>query len=199
MRAQSLVTGSREAVPSNPSYFSPKATVFCEGEAAFRTRAARDLGCLLDVDPEVVSWRCLPFELTLGERIHAPDVLVRYRGDRIRILDALEAVDPLIELAARKKGFEYGVIAPDEMEGNRLRNAADLLRYGNYRTPLGDRVRVLATIDEYGSIRLADALTLFREILPMAGLASLVLRRVLSVELDDAMIGPDTFVRRGTE
>lgn len=199
MRTQSSVTGSREAVPSNPSFFSPKATIFCEGEALFRTRAARNLGCLLDLDPDVESWRCLAVQLPLGDQGYLPDVLVKYRGGRHRLLDATDLTDPMITIAAGALGYEHRFVSPSDLDGFRLRNAVDLLRYGNYQTPLGDRIRILATLDEYGSIRLADALTLFREVLPMAGLASLVLRRVLSIELDEALIGPDTLVRLGSE
>jgi hypothetical protein len=80
--------------------------------------------------------------------------------------------------------------------GYRLRNARDLLRYGNFRCPLGDRIRVMAALDEVGSFTVAEGLGLFRECSPMAGLASLVLQRILTLELDDALISPDTLVRR---
>jgi hypothetical protein len=33
--------------------FPPRGTVRCDGPPLFRTRAARDLACLLDVDPDV--------------------------------------------------------------------------------------------------------------------------------------------------
>ncbi|MCV9961948.1 hypothetical protein OIU34_08540 [Pararhizobium sp. BT-229] len=40
-----------------------------------------------------------------------------------------------------------------ELEGSfRLRNAKDLLRCGFYRPPLGDRIRLLAAMDEMGSL-----------------------------------------------
>ena len=75
--------------------------------------------------------------------------------------------------------------------------AINILRYGNYQCPLGDRIRVMATIEEVGSFTVAEGLSLFREISPMAGLASLILQRLIVVDLDDALIGPDTVVRRG--
>jgi hypothetical protein len=58
-----------------------------------------------------------------------------------------------------------------------LKNARDLLRYGAYQTPLGEPVRILAILDDLGSMSFADAVPLFREIQPMAGLASPILCR----------------------
>lgn len=37
--------------------------------------------------------------------------------------------------------------------GFRLKNAKDLLRYGNSNVPLGDRLRLLGALDEHGSTR----------------------------------------------
>jgi hypothetical protein len=38
----------------------PVAAVRYEGGKIFRLRSARDLGCLLDVEPSVASWKCMP-------------------------------------------------------------------------------------------------------------------------------------------
>jgi hypothetical protein len=78
----------------------------------------------------------------------------------------------------------------------RLRNAKELLRYARYDVALSDRIRLLAALDEYSSMTLAEAITAFQETKPVAGLASLVLQRFVSIDLDDELIGPETIVRR---
>ncbi|WP_201271923.1 hypothetical protein [Sinorhizobium meliloti] len=42
----------------------------------------------------------------------------------------------------------------------------------------------------------ADCLRVLRETQPVAALASLILQGLVEVELDDALIGPETMVRR---
>jgi hypothetical protein len=112
-------------------------------------------------------------------------------------MDASDHANGVIEEAAAAAGLAYEVVNREQRErGWRLRNARDLLRYGNYRCPLGDRIRVMAALDEAGSFSIAEGLSLFREIAPMAGLASLTLQRIVSLELDEALIGPETCVRR---
>jgi hypothetical protein len=199
MSSESSSIRDREAVRIDNVSFPPKATVRCTGDPIFRNSAARDLGCLLDVDPQVEAWECLPLKLRLRNAGHTPDFLVRYVTGEIWLVDACEiAGDPEIAEAAARMGIPHKFITRQEREaGLRLRNARDLLRYGNYRCPLGDRIRVLSVLDECGSFTVADGLTLFREVVPMAGLASLILQRILTVDLDDELINPDSTVRRG--
>ncbi len=199
MRTERTSTKLQEVRVPVASSFPPKATMKCDGIPAFRNRAARDLACLLDVDDEVESWTCLPLELRHGDLTHSPDVLVGFvSGTRI-LMDAVDVRGAeWIATAAEEAGYKYRAMKRAEREGGwRLRNARDLLRYGNYQCPLGDRIRVMATIDEVGSFTVAEGLSLFREIPPMAGLASLILQGLIVVDLDDALIGPDTVVRRG--
>ncbi len=136
--------------------------------------------------------------LRVNDRWHAPDFLITYLGGVKWLVDASEEEgDPAVTEAAIREGHRHRFIPREEREsGFRLRNARDLLRYGNYRCPLGDRIRIIATLDEVGSLSVAEALGLFREVAPMAGLASLILQRMLAIELDDALITPDTIVRR---
>lgn len=201
MRSESFSANSGKLAVSGESlFFPPKATIYCQGEPRFRSRSARDLGCLLDVDSHVVSWQCMPLTLEIEGCRHTPDFLVIYDTGRMALLDVSEDAEGATSLAeaAAVLGLEHAFVSRREIqEGPRLRNASDLLRYGSYRTPLGDRVRILALIDELGSIRIADALTVFREVAPMAGLASLILHRFLSVDLDADLIGPEMMVRRG--
>lgn len=88
-------------------------------------------------------------------------------------------------------------VAMEEVDGCfRLRNAKDLLRYGLYRPPLGDRIRILAAMDEMGSLTIAECLSAVVEGRPMPTVAALVLQGFLEVDLDSDMIRPDTQVRR---
>ncbi|UHS61277.1 hypothetical protein HRR99_07000 [Agrobacterium vaccinii] len=199
MRSEITPPEIQDTSNPHPQFFAPKATIKCEGAPAFRNKEARDLACLLDVDPDVKAWRCLPLELCHHDLIHAPDFLVTYCSGAQRLLDAVDMHPiPWIQAASEEEGFEYGVMTrADREEGARLRNARDLLRYGNYQCPLGDRIRVIATIDEVGSFTVAEGLSLFREIAPVPGMATLILQQFISVDLDEALIGPDTVVRRG--
>lgn len=179
--------------------FYPSATVRCEGGKVFRSQAARDVGCLLDVDPTVVSWRCMP--PSLAQLDHSADFEVIYDDGRVILLDSHDRELPTdatpYKEAARLRGAEYRCLSRDDVHGGfRLRNAKDLLRYGNYAVPLGDRLRLLGALDENGSMPIAECLNAFQETKPVAGLAALILNRYLEVDLDDAPLGPETVVRR---
>jgi hypothetical protein len=65
--------------------FHPRGTVRCQGLPLFRNQAARDLGCLLDVDPDVESWSCLPTVLAYGTGMHVPDFAVERSGGTILV------------------------------------------------------------------------------------------------------------------
>ncbi len=184
---------------SKASYFRPLGTVRCQGAPSFRTQLARDLACLLDVDDEVSAWSCMPAELSCDGEVHVPDLLVR-RGDRHALLDAGQGTDlRWVEEAAATRGCTYEVWPPARIrEGFRLANAKDLLRYARWECPLGDRVRLLAGLEENGSLTVAECLGAFTETRPIAGLAALALRRFVSIDIDSAPIGPGTTVRLWT-
>lgn len=181
--------------------FYPSATVRCEGGKVFRSQAARDVGCLLDVDPSVVSWRCMP--TAFGDLSHSVDFEVVHDDGRVILLDAHDRELPTdlaaYEEAARRRSAEYRYLSREDVHGGfRLKNAKDLLRYGNYTVPLGDRLRLLGALDENGSMPIAECLNAFQETRPVAGLAAMILNRYLEVDLDDAPLGPETVVRRIT-
>lgn len=84
-----------------------------------------------------------------------------------------------------------------DLEGSfRLRNSKDLLRYGFYRPPLGDRIRLLAALDDMGSLTVAECMSAVREGRPMPTVAALILQGFLAIDLDETLIGPETQVRR---
>lgn len=179
------------------SMFSPRGTVRCVGKAAFRTQLARDLGCLLDLDDEVEAWSCLPAALGHGEAVHIPDFLAQ-RGGRHALVDVgVDSGRPSFKAEAEGHGYAYETWSAERIrDGFRLRNAKDLLRYANWECPLGDRIRLLAGLDEAGSLTVAECLSAFGETRPMAGLAALILHRFVSIDLDAAPIGPESAVRR---
>lgn len=184
---------------AQPVKFRPFGTVRCQGTPSFRTQLARDLGCLLDMDDGVDAWSCLPAELFHGDERHVPDFLVR-RGDRHELVDAGRGPGYCwLEAAAQDRGCAH-VLQPSALirEGFRLANARDLLRYARWDCPLGDRVRLLAGLEENGPLTVTECLGAFRETRPIAGLAALALRRFVSIDIDSAPIGPSTSVRLWT-
>ncbi len=178
--------------------YYPRGTVRCSADPMFRTRFARDLGCLLDVDPDVVAWLCLPteFETALGP--HVPDFLVDYEGGVRMYIDAVDETEiPEIAEGAALAGLRYRAVPRREVEeGFRLANARDMLRYARCRTPLNDRLRMLSALEEAGSLTIADCFQVFRETQPLTGISWMYLHRLISMDIDEAMIGPDTVVRR---
>ncbi|MGR9449165.1 hypothetical protein [Rhizobium leguminosarum] len=182
---------------SKQSYY-PRGTVRCSGVPMFRSQLARDLGCLLDVDPYVVAWFCLPTDIKTDYGPHVPDFLVDYEDGTSIFCDAVEGEgSPHVTEAAAIAGARYQFVCRSQIDaGFRLHNARDLLRYANYRTPLNDRIRLLAALDEAGSLSIGECLHLFREVAPLTAISWMVLNRMVTIDLDDAMIGPETLVRR---
>ncbi|WP_048707575.1 hypothetical protein [Microvirga massiliensis] len=182
--------------------FPPRGTVRCVGRPLFRTQTARDVGCLLDVDPAVTAWACLPRVLHHRDEWHVPGLAVT-RATHVTLLDAVptSGAPPLpgwVPVAAQSLGHRYEIRHEiDVRDGFRLENARDLLRYASYRISLGDRVRLLALLDEHGPLPLAACMQAVRDARDAIGvIAALALRRFLEIELDEARIGPDTRVAR---
>jgi hypothetical protein len=181
------------------THFRP--TVKGPGHPTFRSKAVRDLSAILDLNRSVLTWSCNPPPLTVGGRDHAPDLRMQDTDGGLWMLDAFDRKLPaeavVIAEAAAQLSYRYRVIDRSEIyDGFRLRNAVDLLRYAGHNVPLGDRVRLLAALDENGSLSFADCLRVIRETQPIAALASLILQELVEVELDEALIGPETMVRR---
>jgi len=190
-----LSAPSEQTVSSTP--FFPLQTVRCDGPAVFRTQLARDIGCLLDVDDDVISWSCGTVKLAMDGITHVPD-LVAERTDGIVLIDAKTrtASPTIIGETAAAAGYQYGPVSRSDLPAIRLRNAKDLLRYARYSVNLDDRIRVLAALDECGTMTLAECLSAFRTTQPVPAFASMVLQRFICVDLDEALIGPESVVRR---
>jgi len=186
-----------EMSPSLVAVFYPLHTIRCSGPVVFRSQLSRDIGCLLDVDDSVISWSCSPQVFAQGDETHHPDFLVE-TFDGGRIIDAAGVVAPPAWMAnaAHILGHGYELISRRDLPPIRLKNAKDLLRYARYEVGLEDRVRLLAALDENGTMTLTDCLGAFRSIAPIPGMASLVLNRFVTMDLDQSLIGPETIVRR---
>jgi len=177
--------------------FYPLSCVRCDGPVLFRDQLARDIACILDVDDDVVSWSCRAVPLSSGDKIYRPDFIVRKGRDQVLVDGVREETAPdWVPEAAQKLGLRYEQMKSSSLPGIRLRNAKDLLRYARYDAALADRIRLLAALDECSSLSVAEALMIFRETKPMAGLASMILHRFVSIDLDERLIGPETVVRR---
>ncbi|NTE82171.1 hypothetical protein G6M16_010665 [Agrobacterium tumefaciens] len=182
-----------------PAIAYSEATIKCVGPALFRSEHARDFACLLDVDPEVVQWSSTPPLLRDGNDEYQLDFLVITESGSFLIDVGLEEPrpPPWVGSLVESMGHHYRPVAMAELEGSfRLRNAKDLLRYGFYRPPLGDRIRLLAALDDLGSLTVAECMSAVREGRPMPTLAALILQGFLEIDLDDALISPETQVRR---
>lgn len=181
--------------------FNPVATVKCDGSPVFRSQAARDAACIFDVNPSITSWSCMPLALDYGGGSHVPDFVVLDEDGGRLLVDASDRVMPVdteeIAASASSHGLRYRRLHTyDVYDGVRLQNAKDLLRYGSAPLTLGDRLRVLAILEEHGNLTITECLTVFTETKPVAGLAQMILRGFVEVDLDTELLGPETIVRR---
>lgn len=192
------ISSSRSTSPENSvQIFYPLSTVRCDGPVLFRDQLARDIACILDVDDDVVSWSCRATTLSNGSQMYRPDFIVRFAHSSFLLDgDREEGPPDWAQAAAEAAGFRYEQRQARSLPRVRLKNAKDLLRYARYEAALSDRIRLLAALDECSSLTVAEALMVFRETKPMAGLASMVLHRFVSIDLDERLIGPETVVRR---
>ncbi|CAN7393873.1 hypothetical protein LJR098_003360 [Rhizobium sp. LjRoot98] len=194
----SISASSGRVASTVPTHiFYPLHTVRCSGPGIFRSQLSRDIACILDVDEAVVSWSCLAVVLTHEDQIYRPDFLVE-RADGLVLVDGRDAEDKpsWVGQNAQDAGYRYETMEPSALSAIRLKNAKDLLRYARYEVPLSDRVRLLAALDEHGTLSVADALAAFAETKPIAGIASLFLQRLISMDLDEGLIGPETIISR---
>lgn len=183
----------------------PTHTLKCLGQPLFRSRAARDYACLLDLEADVVSWRCVIEPIIGGvepEDSHQHNVDFEVCLDNGKVLvdvGAVRETPAWIHDAARRLGCRYQFVATSDFASlPRLQNARDLLRYAGWEAALGDRIRIQMALEEYGSLTLAESLSAIRDGKPMQSIAAMILKGFIIVDLDEAPLGPDTIVRRAT-
>ncbi|WP_105382902.1 hypothetical protein [Neorhizobium alkalisoli] len=191
-----IVARGASSIPTK--IFYPRQTVRCSGPAAFRNQLARDIACLLDVDDSVTSWSCLGESFHHDGETYFPDLIAEREGCRtiIQANEQSEEMPTWLPDGARSAGHEFQVLKRDDLPAIRLRNAKELLRYAGYEVGLDDRVRLLAALEDQGTLTVAECLPAFRSVPAIPGLASLILSRAVAVDLDDALISPETVVRR---
>lgn len=150
------------------------------------------------MDDEVGAWSPLCFGIVIEGRLHVTDFMVDYLDGRREFLDAAEREgDPLVTETLACMHRRHRFVTRIEIEdGHRLQNAKDLLRYAHRRTPLNDRIRLLAALDEAGSLSIADTFGLFQETKPMTAISWMILNRFITADLDASPLGPETIIRR---
>ncbi|RFC62735.1 hypothetical protein DYI37_12220 [Fulvimarina endophytica] len=95
----------------------------------------------------------------------------------------------------RDESSALRILRRSDVEGDRLENARELLRYARWRVPLSERIRLLAALDAEGSLSLAECLSLGRPGFDaIAMVAALALHRFVVIDLDSGRIGPETRV-----
>jgi hypothetical protein len=168
--------------------------------AKFRSKVAADLACILDLDVLIVSWS-YPAGPSGEQGQYTPDFLVEHIDGQRWLVDAPDrngaraVFDPAVAQTLGCAGYRMASRA-EIYDGFRLRNARDLLRYARHIVPLGDRMRLLAALDEHGSLSFAECLQTIRESRAVPTVAAMILQGFLEVELDEALLGPETMVRR---
>lgn len=164
--------------------YLPAGTVRCVGLPLFRSSLAHDLGLLLDLDEEVEAWQCLPHCLDFADGdgvivTHVPDFLVHYACGSQVFLDA----GP-VELAPIDEPVVWSAICESEIRAEpAISNAREMLRYARRMVPLGDRIRLIAHLEDAGSATLVDATAGMRESAePIGAVIALVLQRVIRID-----------------
>jgi hypothetical protein len=195
MSIQSLPSGktsrTSQTILSQPKFNR------CVGRFVARDQLARDVACLLEFEDEISSWNCRSLQLRHGCDTYSPDFVAERQFD-ILVIDAVgqRRPPPWVAEAIIREGFTYRTMSRGDIDPIRLKNSKDLLQCSGGEVSLGDRVRLLSVLDEQSSLTLAESLTVFREIMPIRGLANMAVARLIEIDLDTALIGPETLVRR---
>ncbi|MBY5439068.1 hypothetical protein [Rhizobium leguminosarum] len=190
-------------LPSSYKSRFPSSTAKCRGRTLYRSQEASDYACILELDPAVIYWRCVTQPIANDSGARKP----RHRyvdfavctSDETLLVDVWRGVPEVITWlpgVAASLGYRYQAISISEVNPTRLQNARDLVRYSGREATLGDRIRLLAGLDEMGSMSLAECLGAVREGAPMRTIAGMILKGYLEVDLDERLLGPDTIVRR---
>lgn len=195
MSIQSLRAGktsrTSQAILSQPKFSR------CVGRFIARDQLTRDVACLLDFEDAVSSWNCRSLQLRQGFDTYSPDFVAERQCD-VLVIDVVGQRCPpqWISEAVTSEGFTYRTMSRGDIDPIRLKNCKDLLQCSGGEVSLGDRVRLLSVLDQQYSLTLAESLAVFQETKPIRGLANMVIGRFIEIDLDTALIGPETVVRR---
>lgn len=190
-------------LPSSYKLRFPSRTTKCRGRTLYRSQEASDYACILELDPAVVHWCCFTQPILNDSPARKPrhrfvDFAVRTTEEHtllIEVARSMPATTTWLTRAAERLGYRYHRVSIFDLNPVRIQNARDLVRYAGWQATLGDRIRILAALEEAGSLTLAECLGGVREGRPMASIASMILMGLLEVDLDEAPLGPDTAVR----
>ncbi|WP_315857474.1 hypothetical protein [Rhizobium leguminosarum] len=94
--------------------FSTRLPPSSSGSPLFRSQDARDFACLLDLDPDVLSWTRVGVELSYGGETYTTDFVVKGTDDRTFAVDVsfdLPRPPDWIGLAADRAGRGYRPVA----------------------------------------------------------------------------------------
>lgn len=152
---------------------------------------AADVARLLDVDPEVDYWRC---RVAVDGCTHPADF--SSHGDRgVEYLFLQPAGQP--HPASENLPPAARIVTPIDVDQVRLENAKLILPFARWRVTIDDRIRLLAALDEDGSVTLADCLAIMRHASrPVAAVAALALARVVDLDLDTPLGSRTRVIRR---
>lgn len=177
--------------------FHPHQFVRCVGPFRFRNQLARDVSCMLDFEEVASGWSCQSLEFRSGFDTHRPDFVVEREHD-ILVIDVVTSTLPpsWIGDAVHAENYMYQTWSRGDIDPIRLKNCKDLLRYAGFEVRLGDRIRLLAALEEQGSLTLSECLQLVREDQPICAVANMILARFIEIDLDTALLGPETSVRK---
>jgi len=142
-------------------------------------------------------WNCRSLEFRQGLDTYRPD-FVAERSQDILVIDAIgqHRPPPWISEAIRAENYTYQTWSRGDIDPIRLKNCKDLLRYAGTEVRLGDRIRLLSALEDQGSLTFSECLQMMRESQPICALANMILARFIEIDLDTALLGPDTSVRK---
>jgi hypothetical protein len=166
-------------------------TLRCRGEVQLPSAFSMDVARLLDIDPAVDHWQCqVPL---VGIEVVADFVTHGAGGQEYFVLDFGDRVLP--ERSHLPLGMR--IVSAGDVDLVRLCNAKLILPFARWRVSLDDRVRLLAVLDEEGSVTLADCLGILRNTSrPVAAVASLALAHIVDMDLDEPIGSRTRAIRR---
>ncbi|WP_320197424.1 hypothetical protein RMR16_020285 [Agrobacterium sp. rho-13.3] len=152
---------------------------------------------MLDFEEVASGWACQSLEFRSGFDTHRPDFVVE-RDHDILIIDVITrgTLPPWIANAVRAENYTYQTWSRGDIDPIRLKNCKDLLRYAGTEARLGDRIRLLSALEDQGSLTLSECLQLVRESQPICAVANMIVARFIEIDLDTALLGPETSVRK---
>lgn len=163
----------------------------CRGEVQLPSAFSMDVARLLDIDPAVEHWRSqVPL---IGVEGVADFVTDGPGGQEHLLLDSGGRVLP--DRPSLPSGTR--IVATGDIDPVRLDNAKLILPFARWRVSLDDRVRLLAVLDEEGTVTLADCLGIMRNTSrPVATVASLALAHIVDMDLDEPIGSRTRVIRR---